>query len=186
MRNDVLEYSRTIRTQILYWGYRGYDGMTQSTKSWLMTRRNAIWCNGVQYNSTDSLHSTCRFTWRNFTWLYCSRCQVGGLEIGRTSRPIGRHPLDLYDIYMLITLHYATTTTRQTAKQTDTTKLNTPGMVAIRECNNFASSWMSQNRSQWNLDFRFPSSQPFFLDRIILLYIIDNEHKLAPHLFEQH
>ena len=44
---------------------------------------------------------------------------------------------------------------------------------------------MSQNRTQWNLDFRFPLAT-LFLDHIILLYIIDNEHKLAPHLFEQH
>ena len=44
---------------------------------------------------------------------------------------------------------------------------------------------MSQNRTQWNLDFRFPFAT-LFLDRIIILYIIDNAHKLAPHLFEQH
>ena len=34
----------------------GIEGMTQTTKSWLMTSRNAKWCTGigVQYNSTDS------------------------------------------------------------------------------------------------------------------------------------
>jgi hypothetical protein len=53
------------------------------------------------------------------------------------------------------------------------------------ECNNFASSRMSQNHTQWNLDFHFPLAT-LFLACIILLYIIDNEHKLAPHLFEQH
>jgi hypothetical protein len=44
---------------------------------------------------------------------------------------------------------------------------------------------MSQNRTQWNLDFRF-HLETLFLDCSILLYIIDNDNKLAPHLFEQH
>ena len=51
------------------------------------------------------------------------------------------------------------------------------------ECNNFASSLMSQNRTQWNLDFHFPLAT-LFLERIIQVYVIVNEYKLAPHLFE--
>ena len=42
---------------------------------------------------------------------------------------------------------------------------------------------MSQNCTQWNLDFRFPLAT-LFLERIIQVYVIVNEDKLAPHLFE--
>ena len=56
--------------------------------------------------------------------------------------------------------------------------------IHIIECNNFTSSLISQNCTQWNLDFRFPLAT-LFLERIIQLHIIYNEHRLAPHLFRQ-
>ena len=58
-------------------------------------------------------------------------------------------------------------------------------MVATTvECNNFASSLMSQNCPHWNLDFFFPW-EPFSKKCIIKRYIVEKEHKLALHLFEQ-
>ena len=52
------------------------------------------------------------------------------------------------------------------------------------ECNNFASSLMSQNQTHWNLDFCF-SLGTFFEESIIQLFIISNEHKSDRHFFEQ-
>ena len=157
----ILQYASALsvlRVQYLYrelgnFYIEGIEVMTQSTKSWLMTSRNAKWCTGiqlnstvsnfiltgyrgydgmtvwhkvrnpdswhagmrynvleylVQYNNTDSLHlqhaASLEGTLHDCTVVleYWSRCQVGGLEIGGTSRPIGRHPLS--DIYCMVWL----------------------------------------------------------------------------------
>ena len=43
---------------------------------------------------------------------------------------------------------------------------------------------MSQNQTQWNLDFRFHLGT-LFQESIIQLYVISNEHKPDRHFFEQ-
>ena len=52
------------------------------------------------------------------------------------------------------------------------------------ECNNFASSLMSQNHTNWNLDFRF-SLGTLFQESIIQLFVIDNEHKSEQHFLNK-
>ena len=50
------------------------------------------------------------------------------------------------------------------------------------ECNNFASSLMSQNRTQWN--FRFPLAT-LFLERFIQVFVIYNEDTSDQHFLNR-
>ena len=57
------------------------------------------------------------------------------------------------------------------------------------ECNNFASSQMSQNHTLWNLDFRFSLGTLFqesdYSTTSRSIHVMSYEHKPDRHFFEQ-